>query len=74
MVADYVNDFVVGICDTRIAEKYVNYGKFQKYVHDWMFERNVTDSWVKKKAQNRILEWYKIYLTVKEYVNTYILI
>jgi hypothetical protein len=64
----------VGICDNRIAEKYVIYGKFQKYVYDWMLERNVTDSWVKKKAQNRILEWYKIYLTVKEYVNTYILI
>jgi hypothetical protein len=24
MVAEYVNDFVVGICDNRIAEKYVN--------------------------------------------------
>jgi hypothetical protein len=34
MVADYVNDFVVGICDNRIAEKYVIYGKFQKYVYD----------------------------------------
>jgi hypothetical protein len=56
MVEDYVNDFVVGICDNRIAEKYVIYGKFQKYVHDWMLERNVTDSWVKKKAQNRMLE------------------